>query len=369
VGGDAEDDDADQLGPLLALHIHATPENMLDQYRRDFDPKEDNPGKKYLVLELRYKNDLNRIIAILSRLAADIKQIAVGPTKVRKYATSLLASNPKNRGRATKRNAFLDGRPSDYALLVYPFAGDPAEIEKAADGLTEAAGTLTAGAGTISPAPSDDKEDGEGKSRHRAHFVTITVEDYDRLEPGEWLNDSLVDLWMQWYVCVWLNFRHILTLTLLLKSNRISRDNTTLDSRFHFFTSHFYSRLAAEGPDSVAGWTRRKNINIFNKKLIFVPINKAMHWSLCVVVNPGALMDAAGRTPTKDDPLSCMIFMDSLRMHNKATVSNHIRKWLNSEYNRMAGENVTTGRRMEEETYFGSNNFPIFSPRGKQSPE
>jgi len=94
-----------------------------------------------------------------------------------------------------------------------------------------------------------------------------------------------------------------------------------------------------------------------------------MHWSLCVVVNPGALVDAAGRKPTKDDPLSCMIFMDSLRMHNKSAVANHIRRWLNSEYNRIAGEKVTQGKRIAEETFFSSDNFPIFSPRGKQSPE
>ena len=163
--------------------------------------------------------------------------------------------------------------------------------------------------------------------------------------------------------------RPVVAHTFSFGSCRISRDNTTLDSRFHFFTSHFYSRLAAEGPDSVAGWTRRKNINIFNKKLIFVPINKTMHWSLCVVVNPGALVDAAGRKPTKDDQLSCMIFMDSLRMHNKSAVANHIRRWLNSEYNRIAGEKVTKGKRMAEETFFSLDNFPIFSPRGKRSRE
>lgn len=94
-----------------------------------------------------------------------------------------------------------------------------------------------------------------------------------------------------------------------------------------------------------------------------------MHWSLCVVVNPGALVDAAGRKPTKDDQLSCMIFMDSLRMHNKSAVANHIRRWLNSEYNRIAGEKVTKGKRMAEETFFSLDNFPIFSPRGKRSRE
>jgi len=84
-----------------------------------------------------------------------------------------------------------------------------------------------------------------------------------------------------------------------------------------------------------------------------------------VVVNPGALVESWEREPTKKDPLSCMIFMDSLRMHNKSTVANHVRKWLNSEYNRMAGEKVTTGERIAKEDVFIPDKFPIFCPRGK----
>jgi Ulp1 family protease len=42
-----------------------------------------------------------------------------------------------------------------------------------------------------------------------------------------------------------------------------------------------------EEPSSVASWT--KKIDIFKKKLIFVPVNADNHWSLCVIVNPGLL--------------------------------------------------------------------------------
>ena len=30
-------------------------------------------------------------------------------------------------------------------------------------------------------------------------------------------------------------------------------------------------------------------IDIFKKKFVFVPINKDLHWSLCVIVNPGEI--------------------------------------------------------------------------------
>ena len=32
-----------------------------------------------------------------------------------------------------------------------------------------------------------------------------------------------------------------------------------------------------------------KNINVFEKKLVFIPVNADLHFSLCVVVNPGLI--------------------------------------------------------------------------------
>ena len=39
----------------------------------------------------------------------------------------------------------------------------------------------------------------------------------------------------------------------------------------HVFTSHFYSTLEKEGPPAVASWTKKRNINVFAKKFIFIP--------------------------------------------------------------------------------------------------
>lgn len=136
--------------------------------------------------------------------------------------------------------------------------------------------------------------------------------------------------------------------------NRISRSDTSLSSDFHFFTSHFYTTLSTEGPGAVRSWTARKKINIFEKRLIFVPINKDLHWSLCVVVNPGSILLTADRSIgknnnnnnnddkidqkpryTSSDPLPCLIFLDSLRMHNKRKVAKHLHLWLNAEWDRI----------------------------------
>ena len=39
----------------------------------------------------------------------------------------------------------------------------------------------------------------EVKDWVRAHYVTILQVAYNRLEPGQFLDDSLVDFWMRWY--------------------------------------------------------------------------------------------------------------------------------------------------------------------------
>ena len=39
----------------------------------------------------------------------------------------------------------------------------------------------------------------------------------------------------------------------------------------HVFSTHFYTTLEREGPAAVEKWTKRKNINIFQRKFIFIP--------------------------------------------------------------------------------------------------
>jgi Ulp1 family protease len=41
-------------------------------------------------------------------------------------------------------------------------------------------------------------EKAEPEKKTRAHFLTIRQEDFDRLDDGEFLNDTLIDFWMQW---------------------------------------------------------------------------------------------------------------------------------------------------------------------------
>jgi hypothetical protein len=142
---------------------------------------------------------------------------------------------------------------------------------------------------------------------------------------------------------------------------RISRGENKQSTDFHFFTSHFYTTLSNDGAEAVKSWTAKKNIDIFKKRLIFVPINKDLHWSLCIIVNPGAALLPSNKNKKKEDyPFCCMLFIDSKKMHAPSKVQNNISKWLNSEWQR-------GGREHERTNPFNTKSLPLFSPKGKFS--
>jgi hypothetical protein len=80
---------------------------------------------------------------------------------------------------------------SNDIKLVFPFGTDEDKIDEAADGFDEAMQQINL---------LSSRCQRPGKANLRTHFLTILETDYDRLQPGEFLNDTLVDFWFQWYV-------------------------------------------------------------------------------------------------------------------------------------------------------------------------
>jgi sentrin-specific protease 7 len=103
----------------------------------------------------------------------------------------------------------------------------------------------------------------------------------------------------------------------------------------HFFSSHFYTKLSEEGPNGVTSWTIKKDINIFTLNYIFIPVNLSLHWSLCVVVNPGYILNEFDDITSDGDLCPCIIFFDSLGAHDMSLIADNVRKWLNSEWQRL----------------------------------
>ena len=129
----------------------------------------------------------------------------------------------------------------------------------------------------------------------------------------------------------------------------------------HIFSSHFFTTLLNEGPESVSSWTTKKGINIFEKKFIFIPINESLHWSLCVVVNAGKIRNRWVDENTADsinNEIPCLLFFDSLKAHKKHKVGKIVRGWLNFESKRLGYTAGITDEPFDEKT------MTLYDPRG-----
>ncbi|KAF5903083.1 sentrin-specific protease 7 isoform X1, partial [Clarias magur] len=110
--------------------------------------------------------------------------------------------------------------------------------------------------------------------------ITVTTEDLECLDSGEFLNDVIIDFYLKYL--------------LVQKAPRASV------RRSHVFSSFFYKQLtrrdnANEDSTSTPAQLRRhhrvrtwtRHVDIFDKDFLFVPVNQEAHWYLVVVCFPG----------------------------------------------------------------------------------
>jgi hypothetical protein len=122
-------------------------------------------------------------------------------------------------------------------------------------------------------------------------------------------------------------------------------------------STQFYTKLiepveSGGGPEAVGAWAAKQDVDVFGKKLVFVPINYTdAHWSLCVVVNPGAIDNPS---INEGSPLPCILFFDSFGGTDTGVFA-QVRMWLNSEWRRLEKEKDAThkGDRFTEATFPG----------------
>lgn len=87
------------------------------------------------------------------------------------------------------------------------------------------------------------------------------------------------------------------------------------------------------------------------------PVNRSLHWSLCVVINPGHIKILHEQDGDRScQPMPCLLFLDSLRAHQKSQVRRKVTSWLNSEWERLG---------KDPELKFPFKAMNILSPRGK----
>lgn len=133
--------------------------------------------------------------------------------------------------------------------------------------------------------------------------------------------------------------RCILRLNLPLQfclSSRAARSLNETDSRQILICStHLMGTLLddVDGLNQASRWMENRNINVFEKKLIFLPVPQGVHWLLVVVINPGKVMEV---NLDEDDGAFGMIYLDSLgcRPHYRSVIMD----FLNQEWKRLKAD-------------------------------
>ncbi|KAJ3088577.1 Sentrin-specific protease 6 [Quaeritorhiza haematococci] len=122
----------------------------------------------------------------------------------------------------------------------------------------------------------------------KKNAVSVRWEDWQHLDPGEFLNDTVIEFYLRY-----------------LMLNKLQK---SLADQVYIFNTFFYQQLTRKGDkekgaglyriqyERVKKWTSK--VDIFKKRFVFVPINENLHWYLVVIYNPGALLPSANTTNT-----------------------------------------------------------------------
>ncbi|XP_073045609.1 probable ubiquitin-like-specific protease 2B isoform X2 [Primulina eburnea] len=131
--------------------------------------------------------------------------------------------------------------------------------------------------------------------------VCISKKDVDLLQPMTFINDTVIDFYIKYLL------------------NRMSVEQ----HRFHAFNAFFFRKLADLDQDPsrardgkkafqrVRKWTR--NVNLFEKDYLLIPVNFSSHWSLIVICHPGKVANCKENDMDDSSEMPCILHMDSLQ--------------------------------------------------------
>lgn len=184
------------------------------------------------------------------------------------------------------------------------------------------------------------------QSKSSPRPLRIQREDVDTLKEGEWLNDTMIEFFLQ----------------------RAEDDlPDELRQRAYVFNTFFYGKLqrvlgAAATPKaahaSVARWTRW--VDLFEKDFIVVPIHCRNHWTLAVICFPGR-PTSVGEEPTSAESGQYILFFDSLPEvigPYADTIASNIRTYLTEEWRSKRGSDRP----------FTDTTMPLYKPATPRQP-
>jgi hypothetical protein len=202
----------------FSIKADRTAANGLSQHALSmYNPISKGSNAQYIVFEFREDSNLRRFLANLTKNSAGLNtewsalvdSVSMNQEKVRNTPQSLIDQNRRERRQrlsriklSSEKSEFVVGKKDTDILLIFPFAEKQEKIEAAVADLVEVcegsnavpASSACAELEELKAPSSELPEKGAG----RDHFLTIDVNDYERLYPGVYLNDTLIDFWMKW---------------------------------------------------------------------------------------------------------------------------------------------------------------------------
>lgn len=165
--------------------------------------------------------------------------------------------------------------------------------------------------------------------------VVVYADSLDCLEEGEWLNDTVIDF----YINYLLDQRHTKILRDQDKSReggqRAADDSCCRDGdSIHVYSTFFWKKLTsgkgnlsqqAHLSQQLGKWA--KDVDIFSKKYVFVPVCDGGHWSLALIYNHKVLEGGVLK-----DLRIYIIHLDSLGKggHSTGIITKKLREYLSS---------------------------------------
>ncbi|RDW84641.1 hypothetical protein BP6252_02231 [Coleophoma cylindrospora] len=115
--------------------------------------------------------------------------------------------------------------------------------------------------------------------------ATVDMQDIERLDDGEFLNDNLISFYLRW-----------------LEEHHLTRQRPDLAKRIYFHNTFFYTSLTKGKPgqrginyEAVQRWTAK--VDLFSYDYIIVPVNESTHWYVVIICNASKLL---APSPTVD---------------------------------------------------------------------
>ena len=230
----------------------------------------------------------------------------------------------------TATSAVASGSPPDMQNFVefkYPFLGGTM-IEQATNGLCYGQEKSVLASHQIMKLQ-------EEKCRPKKTWMKVTLQDYKRLEPEVYLNDTVLDFWFNW----------------------ITRNESEKDSVIVVFSTQFYTKMTeVDGIKTVTAWTTKNDLDVFTKKMLFLPIHKDFHWSLCIICNAGNVNSSDCVEEDTSFEVPFILFLDPLDYHSRKNVCGTVRQWLNAEWSK---------KHVTPRPIFTPITIEAFSPSGK----